>query len=253
MVERRSRVWWLAGVVVAGCGPDPALQAELEAAKAEVEQLGAEARKLRTEADQQAVRIAGLERQLRQARVDAARARLGLDPGERLSAVLDTSAGAIRCVLFPDKAPVTVANFVGLAEGTKAWTDPRTGKAQETPLYDGTIFHRIKPGFMIQGGDPLGTGEGGPGYQFADETDNGLVFDKPGLLAMANRGPDTNGSQFFITEGGTPNHLDRKHTIFGECGDAEVVGAIARAPRDERTDRPERPVSIRSVRIVRGG
>ncbi len=233
------------------CGPDPQLSAELAQAQAARSAAEDEARRLRGELDQQAARIAGLERSLRQARTDAARARLGLAPGQSLAAVLETSMGSIRCTLFPDQAPVAVTNFVQLAEGGKAWTDPRTGQTTTAPLYPGTTFHRVKPGFMIQGGDPLGTGEGGPGYEFADETDNGLVFDKPGLLAMANRGPDTNGSQFFITDGGTPNHLDGKHTIFGRCGDAEVVAAIARVDRGP-SDRPTRPVRLARVRILRG-
>ena len=129
---------------------------------------------------------------------------------EELYATLQTSKGDIRIKLFPDHAPKTVDNFVGLADGSRAWTDPATGKQVDgRPLYDGTVFHRVISGFMIQGGDPTGTGRGGPGYQFADEFHPELQFDKPYLLAMANAGPGTNGSQFFITVGKTP-HLNRR-------------------------------------------
>ncbi|HEY6101131.1 MAG TPA: peptidylprolyl isomerase [Anaeromyxobacter sp.] len=130
-------------------------------------------------------------------------------------ATFKTSLGDIVVKLFPEKAPKTVENFVGLAEGTKEWKDPRSGQAVKKPLYDGTVFHRVLPQFVIQGGDPLGNGTGGPGYKFADEIGPDNKFSKPGLLAMANAGPNTNGSQFFITEVPTP-WLDKGHTIFGE-------------------------------------
>ncbi len=143
-------------------------------------------------------------------------------------ATFQTTMGAIVVKLLPEKAPVTVENFVGLAEGTKEWTHPRTGEKAKKPLYDGTVFHRVIPEFMIQGGDPMGTGTGGPGYKFADEIGPENRFDRPGLLAMANAGPGTNGSQFFITEVPTP-HLNRGHTIFGEVvKGGELVGKIAR-------------------------
>ncbi len=150
-------------------------------------------------------------------------------PGGALYATFETSAGKIGVKLWPDRAPRTVENFVGLARGTKPWTDPRTGRPSTRPLYDGTVFHRVIPNFMIQGGDPLGTGTGTPGYRFADEIHPDDAFSRPGLLAMANAGPDTNGSQFFITEVATP-HLNGHHTIFGEvvCG-LGLVGRIARA------------------------
>ncbi|MEP7022810.1 MAG: peptidylprolyl isomerase, partial [Actinomycetota bacterium] len=149
--------------------------------------------------------------------------------------------------LFPDHAPKTVRNFVELAEGSRAWTDPRTGQPGGK-LYDGTIFHRVIPDFMIQGGDPLGTGTGGPGYKFADEFHPELSFDRPYLLAMANSGPGTNGSQFFITTVPTP-HLNRRHTIFGEVIEgADVVEAISRA-QTGRNDRPVKDVVIESVVI----
>jgi len=169
-----------------------------------------------------------------------------------LFATLNTSAGPIRVQLLPDHAPKTVANFVGLADGSKEWTDPKTRAKQSKPLYDGTVFHRVISGFMLQGGDPLGTGTGGPGYQFGDEFHPDLGFDRPYLLAMANAGPGTNGSQFFITVGPTP-HLNRKHTIFGEVADAEsraVVDKIAAAPT-ARGDRPKEDVVISSIDIER--
>ena len=163
-------------------------------------------------------------------------------------AVLHTNHGDITINLFGDHAPKTVANFVGLATGTKEYADPKTGRSTTGKFYDGLIFHRIIEGFMIQGGDPLGSGTGGPGYKFADEFHPELAFSKPYLLAMANAGPGTNGSQFFITLGPTP-HLNRRHTIFGEVADAEsraVVDAIATTATD-RSDRPLNEVVIQRV------
>jgi peptidyl-prolyl cis-trans isomerase A (cyclophilin A) len=148
---------------------------------------------------------------------------------DEMYATFKTSMGDIVVKLLPERAPKTVENFVGLAEGTREWTDPRSGQKVKTPLYDGTVFHRVIPQFMIQGGDPLGTGTGGPGYRFADEIGPENRFDKPGKLAMANAGPNTNGSQFFVTEVPTP-HLDRLHTIFGETVKGQdLVAKIARA------------------------
>ena len=148
--------------------------------------------------------------------------------GKTLYAAFNTSAGTIKVKLLTKDAPKTVENFVALACGEKEWTDPRTGKKTTAKLYDGTVFHRVIPDFMIQGGDPLGRGVGGPGYQFADEFSSGRTFNKPGLLAMANAGPNTNGSQFFITEVETP-WLNNKHTIFGEVIQGfELVGRVAR-------------------------
>jgi len=148
---------------------------------------------------------------------------------DQLYATFKTSAGEIVVKLLPEKAPNTVENFLGLVDGTKEWTDPNTNQKVKRPLYDGTVFHRVIPDFMIQGGDPLGTGYGGPGFRFADEIGADNKFDKPGLLAMANAGPNTNGSQFFITEVPTP-HLNRGHTIFGEVVKGfELVPKIARA------------------------
>ena len=165
------------------------------------------------------------------------------------TAIIQTTAGNITCTLFPGKAPLTVANFIGLATGTKAWKDPKTGKMMHTPLYDGTIFHRVIPNFMIQGGDPIGTGSGDPGYSFKDEFTDDLTFDQPGRLAMANSGPNTNGSQFFITEVPTP-HLNGKHTIFGQCEDLDVVKKIARLASDPRNDRPYDPPKITHIKII---
>ena len=166
------------------------------------------------------------------------------------TATLHTSQGTIVIRLFPDHAPKTVRNFVELAQGTREWTDPRTGQATTGKLYDGTIFHRVIPNFMIQGGDPLGTGTGGPGYKFADEFHPDLAFDRPYLLAMANAGPGTNGSQFFITTVPTP-HLNRRHTIFGEVADEEsraVVDAIATTATG-RGDRPLTDIVIQRVEL----
>ena len=168
-----------------------------------------------------------------------------------LTAKLRTNRGTVTVRLFPDHARKTVRNFVDLAEGTREWTDPRTGKPSNAKLYDGTIFHRVIPNFMIQGGDPLGTGTGGPGYKFADEFHPDLTFNRPYLLAMANAGPGTNGSQFFITTVPTP-HLNGRHTIFGEVIEgSDVVDQISKAATG-RNDRPVDDVVIESVEIDRG-
>jgi peptidyl-prolyl cis-trans isomerase A (cyclophilin A) len=169
------------------------------------------------------------------------------------SAMLHTDRGDIRLVLFPQLAPATVRNFVGLVEGTRPYLDPRTRKRGTGPYYDGTIAHRVIAGFMVQMGDPLGTGRGWPGYQFADEFHTDLRFDKPYVLAMANDGPNTNGGQFFITVAPQP-HLDAQFTIFGEVFDEEsetVVDAIAGTPTDAQ-DKPISDVTIRRVVIMRG-
>ncbi|HEY5820546.1 MAG TPA: peptidylprolyl isomerase [Propionibacteriaceae bacterium] len=167
------------------------------------------------------------------------------------TATLHTNHGDIVLNLFADHAPKTVANFTGLADGTKEYVDPTTGAKTTGKFYDGVVFHRVIDGFMIQGGDPLGTGTGGPGYKFGDEFHPELAFNKPYLLAMANAGPGTNGSQFFITVGLTP-HLNRRHTIFGEVADQasrDVVDAIAQVPVG-RGDRPVEAVVITSVDIT---
>jgi peptidyl-prolyl cis-trans isomerase A (cyclophilin A) len=173
---------------------------------------------------------------------------LGLAPGQGLYATFRTSEGDVECKLRPEQAPETVANFVQLARGEREWTDPRTGAVSRAPLYDGTIFHRVIPGFMIQGGDPLGTGTGGPGYKFADEVGDFTVFEHTGILAMANAGPNTNGSQFFITEG-TPTHLNGKHSIFGDCKNLDIVSKIANVPTG-RNDKPATDVVLKHIDIV---
>jgi peptidyl-prolyl cis-trans isomerase A (cyclophilin A) len=176
--------------------------------------------------------------------MDAARS------GQDLYAHFDTSEGAIVVKLFPRDAPKTVENFVGLATGEKEWTHPETReKKTGAPLYDGTVFHRCIPDFMIQGGDPLGQGTGGPGYKFEDEFQSGRRFDKKGILAMANAGPGTNGSQFFITVVPTP-HLTNRHTIFGEVVKGQdVVDKIANEIPKGPRDRPKKDVVIRSLKI----
>ncbi len=166
-------------------------------------------------------------------------------------ATFDTSEGTIVCRLFEQEAPITVKNFIELAEGSREWTHPHTRAKSKTPLYNGTIFHRVIPDFMIQGGDPAGTGMGGPGYQFQDETRTSPhKFDKPGKLAMANSGPNTNGSQFFITVVATP-WLTGKHTIFGEVVEGQdVVDKITQVPRN-RQDKPNKDVVLNAVKIER--
>ena len=169
---------------------------------------------------------------------------------QQLRARFDTTEGGFTVQLFHEKAPKTVENFVGLAEGTREWTDPRSGATQKRPLYDGGVFHRVIDGFMIQGGDPLGTGTGGPGYRFADEFHPDLKHDRAGVLSMANAGAHTNGSQFFITLGPTP-HLNNRHSVFGEVVEGlDVVQRIGRTKTDAR-DRPVTPVVINSVTIER--
>ncbi len=179
-------------------------------------------------------------------------AREGDPVAENLYATFKTSRGDIVAQLFPNHAPKTVENFVGLAEGTKEWSDPKSGRPSTERFYDGLIFHRVIEGFMLQGGCPKGNGTGGPGYTFKDEFHPELSFSKPYLLAMANAGPGTNGSQFFITVGPTP-HLNQRHTIFGEVADQasrDVVDAIA-ATQTDRRDRPVQPVVIERLDIER--
>ena len=167
-----------------------------------------------------------------------------------LTATIDTTQGKFTCEFFEKEAPNTVANFVGLARGLRPWKDPKTGTWVKKPFYDGLTFHRVIPDFMIQGGDPLGSGMGNPGYRFADEVSPGVTFDKPGLLAMANSGPNTNGSQFFITVADT-SWLTGKHTIFGEVVEGyDIVEKISKVSRDGM-DRPKTPVVLQSVTIER--
>jgi peptidyl-prolyl cis-trans isomerase A (cyclophilin A) len=170
-----------------------------------------------------------------------------LEPG--LYAVFETTLGSVTVRLFPDQAPKTVANFRGLAEGTREFTDSKTGKKVKRPFYDGLIFHRVIPDFMIQGGCPEGRGNGGPGYKFEDEFHDQLTFSAPGKLAMANSGPNSNGSQFFITVAAT-DWLTRRHTMFGEVvSGQDVVEKISAVPRDNR-DRPKTPVVMNKVSIT---
>lgn len=167
-----------------------------------------------------------------------------------LTAKIETSLGTFSCRLLDDKAPVTVANFIGLATGERSWKDPNTSKWVNKPAYDGTTFHRVIKGFMIQGGDPKGNGTGEPGYVIKDEIWEGAKHDRAGLLCMANRGPNTNGAQFFITEEPASN-LDGGYTIFGECSPTQLVHDIAKVPTDP-SDKPMTPVTIKSVKISRG-
>lgn len=181
----------------------------------------------------------------------------GLEGKGALIATIKTSKGTLECKLFDDKAPITVANFIGLARGTRTWKDPISKQWVKKPAYDGTGFHRIIKGFMIQGGDPKGDGSGEPGYTIPDERWEGAKHDHAGQLCMANRGPDTNGAQFFITDDKAP-HLDPRtpqdtaYTIFGECAPVEVVHAIAGVPVAAEGSRPLTAIKIDSVKISRG-
>ena len=168
-----------------------------------------------------------------------------------LIAHFTTSEGNFDIQLFDEEAPKTVANFVGLAEGTKEWTDPRTGKKGSGGYYNGTVFHRVIDGFMIQGGDPLGQGTGGPGFKFADEFHPKLKHSKAGVLSMANAGPNTNGGQFFVTLAPTP-WLDNKHSVFGEVvSGMNVVQKIGSTATSKPSDRPLKPITVQSVTIER--
>jgi peptidyl-prolyl cis-trans isomerase A (cyclophilin A) len=173
----------------------------------------------------------------------------GLAGSGPLTAKIETTQGTFTCELYDKQAPVTVANFVGLARGLRPFKD-QSGQWVKKPFYDGLIFHRVIPGFMIQGGDPLGIGSGNPGYRFDNEISPDLKFDKPGLLAMANAGPGTNGSQFFITEG-TPMYLNGKHTIFGKCDPLSLVSKITGVDRGPR-DKPTTDVVMKKVTITHG-
>ena len=251
----------LLGLALTGCGNTAALEsvvAERDGLSVRVGELEGqvatlEAEKGRLERDVEAAHEEGAAEVREETDRAEALAALGLEPGQELRATLQTSLGDIQCELLPQSAPRTVANFVGLAEGSKEWTDPRTREKRRLPLYDGTVFHRVIPGFMIQGGDPLGTGTGGPGYRFDDEVSPQVTFSEPGILAMANSGPDTNGSQFFITDS-TPTHLNGKYNIFGRC-DLETVRTImavplVASPRGE-VSVPVAPVTLRHIVIER--
>jgi len=245
-------VRWLIPILflVVACGPDPELTAEKQRLEQQVVDLEKANTRLEHEADGLHAKVRKLQETIDHLELRETLRSLGLTEGQKLSARLETSKGDITCELWSEKAPNTVINFVQIAEGTREWTDPRTDRKTTAPLYNGTIFHRVIPEFMIQGGDPLGDGRGGPGYQFADEISSDTKFDEPGLLAMANSGPDTNGSQFFITDRSTPHNLDGKHTIFGKCDHQDVVQAIATVDVGAR-NRPKKDVVLERVRIVR--
>jgi peptidyl-prolyl cis-trans isomerase A (cyclophilin A) len=238
-------------LMLIGCTAE--LKEEMNQLEDQIDALRHEFRTVQSERDALVVQVEDLKRDLANLRLAA---EAGLDPSEALWVELDTSMGSILCELTPGRTPATVANFVGLAEGTKTWTDPRTGRAEKRPLYDGTLFHRVSPGFMIQGGDPLGTGLGGPGYAFDDEFHPELRH-KPGTLSMANSGPDTNGSQFFITEVATPS-LDGRHTVFGACEPLSLIRDMAAVPthpparQGEASTRPIDDVVLETVTIHRG-
>lgn len=175
-----------------------------------------------------------------------------VDGEGELRACLHTSLGDVVIRLFEEKASGTVANFIGLATGKIEWTDPTSGETTTRPLYDGTVFHRVIPSFMVQGGDPLGNGTGGPGYRFGDEFHATLRHHKPGVMSMANSGANTNGSQFFLTEVATP-WLDSKHSVFGEVVDGmDVLKAIARVPTNPVNNRPHKDVTLDKVSVYRG-
>jgi peptidyl-prolyl cis-trans isomerase A (cyclophilin A) len=172
----------------------------------------------------------------------------GKKGAKTMIAVFETTQGTFKVTLFKDKAPKTVENFVGLAEGTREWTDPKSGEKVKKPFYDGLVFHRVIADFMIQGGDPLGNGTGGPGFRFSDEFHPELKHNKAGILSMANAGPNTNGSQFFITVAATP-HLDNRHSVFGEVTEGlDVVFAISKVKTDAG-NRPNTPIVIKSLKI----
>jgi peptidyl-prolyl cis-trans isomerase A (cyclophilin A) len=241
---------WMLTILLLGCNGGKDIAIERDELKNQVADLDSKNQRLEKEAQALNSKVRRMDRDLADLRQQNALAGIGIAEGQSLSAKIVTTKGAITCELWPDKSPLTVLNFVQLAEGTKSWTDPTTKQDVKRPLYNGTLVHRVIPEFMIQGCDPLGNGMGGPGYEFADEA-NGLTFNVAGLLAMANAGPNTNGSQFFITDRSTPHQLDGKHTIFGKCGNDDVVKAIADSERDEN-DKPLKPVVIQKIQIVRG-
>ena len=236
-------------VALTACG-NPEMEAENNDLKEKISKLEDANKKLDKDAEQLAAKLRKAEKALQALKDAAVYSGLGIEAGASIGVRFHTTLGEIGCSLLPDIAPQTVLNFVQLAEGEKEWTHPKTKEKSTGKLYDGTIFHRVIPKFMIQGGDPLGSGRGGPGYRFEDETTPEVVFDEPGLLAMANSGPNTNGSQFFITDRSKPTHLNGRHTIFGRCDNLDVVEAIATTPKGKR-DRPETDVVLERVEITR--
>jgi peptidyl-prolyl cis-trans isomerase A (cyclophilin A) len=250
------RVRWAVFGLMVACGggaPDAEATARAKAASDKAKAEAAAEAKSRSESARDPLQAKGLKNEVE---VTAARTQLKIEPGDKLFAKFDTTQGLISCELWPEKAPETVVNFVGLAEGTKEWQDP-TGSKVKKPLYDGTRFHRVIDGFMIQGGDPYSVdpalsgrwGTGGPGYKFKDEIRPDVTFDRDGLLAMANAGPGTNGSQFFITVS-KPTYLNGRHTIFGAC-DLPVVQAIAKSPVIPPRNVPVQEVVVKKVLIER--
>lgn len=203
--------------------------------------------KVETKTTEKTVKDAGKNAKAKDSKSKDAKATKG---AKEMFAVFETNKGKFKIKLFADKTPKTVENFVGLAEGTKEWTDPKTGKKVKKPLYDGLIFHRVIPNFMIQGGDPKGDGTGSPVDRFGDEIVADLKHNKPGILSMANAGPNTNGSQFFVTVAATP-WLDGKHTVFGEVVEGmDVVFDISKAPT-KGADKPVEDIVLKSVKIER--
>ena len=244
-------------LALAGCKSEElvtqvgALNAENGRLRDELSKAQTEAARLRNDMARKDAELAEFKRQVDQRKAAEMASALGVKPGEKLYATFKTSMGDMVAELYWDKVPMTVTNFVGLAEGTKEWTDPRTGKPSHAPLYDGTIFHRVISNFMIQGGDPLGNGTGGPGYRFADEFHPDLRHTAPGVLSMANSGPGTNGSQFFITEKATP-WLDNRHTVFGQVIEGvDLVGKMTRVEKGAG-DKPSQDVVLQKVLIGRG-
>jgi peptidyl-prolyl cis-trans isomerase A (cyclophilin A) len=235
-------------LAMTACG-SPEMEAENAELKDQVSSLKAKNKTLSTAAKKQSVKLSAAEKELGALRSAEVFESLGIGPEDKLGVAFHTSMGIIKCDLLPGEAPKTVLNFVQLAEGGRSWTHPKTGVKSDAPLYNGTIFHRVIPKFMIQGGDPMGTGRGGPGYRFEDETSPSIGFDAPGLLAMANSGPNTNGSQFFITDRSTPAHLNGKHTIFGRCENLDIIQAIASV--DHKRTRPIEDVVLQRVEISR--
>jgi peptidyl-prolyl cis-trans isomerase A (cyclophilin A) len=255
MVRARLAVFGMLGAVLVGCGgvsaeEHRAVVDERDALKEQVAKLRDDLDRAKAAASEKAkdAKPAKAARPA-EAAVANALAQLKVEAGGKLFADLKTSLGDIHCQLWPEIAPETVLNFVGLSEGTREWTQPGTTAKVKKPLYPGTKFHRVIQGFMIQGGDPLGNGTGGPGYRFGDEVWPDVRFDRPGLLAMANAGPGTNGSQFFITQGKPPTHLNGKHTIFGEC-DLDTVVKIA-SVQVGANDKPVKDVVLEKVSVSR--
>ena len=238
---------WMLGLTACG---NPELESENQTLKDTVSKLEAANKKLDREGEKLSAELRKAQKDLADLKNAAVYSELGIEAGGTIGVKFHTTLGAVSCSLMPDVAPKTVLNFVQLAEGSKEWTNPTTKEKTTDKLYDGTIFHRVIPKFMIQGGDPLGSGRGGPGYRFEDETTPDVTFDSSGLLAMANSGPNTNGSQFFITDRSKPSHLNGKHTIFGTCENLDVVETIASTPRARR-DKPKTDVVLQRVEITR--